>query len=166
MKTDLVIAKVLKPRGLKGEMRVEWYVSDQDQVSKLKKVKIDNIEYTVRHVSLDGVFGYIALDGIDNIDLAESLRGKEISAQRKHLKLEEGKYYIVDMIGLNLYVGGELFGEVTSVMQYGSADVYNIKTASGSCSFPAIPNLITEVNIEKGYIKVNDRLFSRVVVFN
>ncbi len=166
MKTDLIVAKILKPRGLKGEMRIEAFVSDTTQLSSLKHVTIDNTIYTVKHLTLDGVFGFIQLDGVDNVDVAESLRGKQISANRADLKLPKGRYYIVDMIGLNVIVGGDVIGEIENVQQFGSADVYTVKTPSGSLSFPGIDKLILEVNIDGGYIKLDDMLFNRVVVFN
>lgn len=166
MKTDLTIAKILKPRGLKGEMRIETYVSDKTQLCKVKEVKIDNTTYTIRQLSLDGVFGYIQLDGIDNVDKAEALRGKQVLANRNQLSLPKGKHYIVDLIGLNVVVAGQIVGEVQDVQQYGSADVYFVKTPNGSLSFPGIGNLILDVDLDNGYIKLDSILFNRVVVYN
>lgn len=167
MKSELTVAKILKPRGLKGEMRMETYLSDVSQISKIKKVKIDKCEYTVGHIVLDGVFGYISLKEVESVEDAEKLRGKEICVSREDMpKLPDGKYYIVDMIGLDVVVGGEIIGQVADIAQYGSADVYTIRNAKGTLCFPAIPELIVEVDTDKGVIKLDGRLFERVVVYN
>ncbi|HAT83871.1 MAG TPA: 16S rRNA processing protein RimM, partial [Clostridiales bacterium] len=81
-------------------------------------------------------------------------------------KLPDGKYYIVDMIGLDIVVAGEVIGEVCDVLQYGSADVYVVKNGQESLSFPAIGNLIKQVDLENGKMVLDDMIFPRVVVYN
>lgn len=81
--------------------------------------------------------GYLTLLGVDSVEKAELLRGKFVTANRNDLpKLPDGKYYIVDMIGIDVVVGGEVVGEVCDVQQYGSADVYVVKTARIRYLFP------------------------------
>lgn len=167
MKSELTIGKVLKPRGLKGEVKIETYSSDSARFSHLKRLKIDGQEYLVKSISLEGVIGYVTLDGIDTVEKAELLRGKFITANRDDLpKLPDGKYYIVDMIGLDVIANGDVLGEVTDVLQYGSADVYVVKTLESTLSFPAIKGIIKEVDLAGGRLVVDGALFSRVVVYN
>lgn len=167
MKSELTIGKVLKPRGLKGEIKFELYSSDPARFSRLKRLKIDGIEYEIEHISVEGTICYAYLNGIDSVDKVEALRGKLILANRNDLpKLPNGKYYIVDMIGLDVYVAGEIIGEIVDVLQYGSKDVYVLKNGENSLSFPAVDNLIKLVDIEGGKIVLDDMLFSRVVVYN
>ena len=100
MKSELTIGKVLKPRGLKGEIKIEIYSSDSARFSRLKKIKIDSVEYDIKHISPEGNVGYLTLLGVDSVEKAELLRGKFVTANRNDLpKLPDGKYYIVDMIG-------------------------------------------------------------------
>lgn len=167
MKSELTIGKVLKPRGLKGEIKFELYSSDSARFSRLKRLKIDGIEYAITHLSVEGNMCYCTLDGVCDVDKAESLRGKFITCQRDDLpKLPEGKYYIVDMIGLDVVVGGEIVGKVTDVLQYGSADVYVVKNGENSLSFPAIANVIKQVDFESGKLVLDDMIFPRIVVYN
>lgn len=167
MKSELTVAKILRPRGLKGEMKIETYLSDASQISDIKSVKIDQIEYTVGHIALDGVFGYITLNEVNNAEEAEALRGREIVVLRKDLRdLPEGKYYIVDMIGLDVVVGSGIIGQIADIAQYGSADVYTVRTADGSLSFPAIPKLVKKVDMSNGIIVLDDVLFKQAVVYN
>ena len=167
MKSELTIGKVLKSRGLKGELKIELYASDSARFSHLKRLKIDGIEYGIDRISPEGAIGYVSLEGIDTVEKAEALRGKLITANRNDLpKLPDGKYYIVDMIGIDVVVGGEVVGEVCDVLQYGSADVYVVKNGNDSLSFPAIANLIKSVDLEGGKMVLDDMIFPRVVVYN
>lgn len=167
MKSELTIGKVLKPRGLKGELKIELYASDSVRFSHLKRLKIDGIEYGIDRISPEGAIGYVSLEGIDTVEKAEALRGKLITANRNDLpKLPDGKYYIVDMIGLDVVVSGEVVGEVCDVLQYGSADVYVVKNGANSFSFPAISGLVKQVDLDLGKIVLDDMIFPRVVVYN
>lgn len=167
MKFELTIGKVLKPRGLKGELKIELYASDSARFSHLKRLKIDGIEYGIDRISPEGAIGYVSLEGIDTVEKAEALRGKLITANRNDLpKLPDGKYYIVDMIGLDVVVSGEVVGEVCDVLQYGSADVYVVKNGANSFSFPAISGLVKQVDLDLGKIVLDDMIFPRVVVYN
>lgn len=167
MKSELTIGKVLKPRGLKGELKIELYASDSARFSHLKRLKIDGIEYGIDRISPEGAIGYVSLAGIDTVEKAEALRGKLITANRNDLpKLPDGKYYIVDMIGLDVVVSGEVVGEVCDVLQYGSADVYVVKNGANSFSFPAISGLVKQVDLDLGKIVLDDMIFPRVVVYN
>ena len=167
MKFELTIGKVLKPRGLKGELKIELYASDSARFSHLKRLKIDGIEYGIDRISPEGAIGYVSLEGIDTGEKAEALRGKLVTANRNDLpKLPDGKYYIVDMIGLDVVVSGEVVGEVCDVLQYGSADVYVVKNGANSFSFPAISGLVKQVDLDLGKIVLDDMIFPRVVVYN
>ena len=167
MKSELTIGKVLKPRGLKGEIKIEIYSSDSARFSHLKRPKIHGIEYGIDRISPEGAIGYVSLEGIDTVEKAEALRGKLITANRNDLpKLPDGKYYIVDMIGLDVVVSGEVVGEVCDVLQYGSADVYVVKNGANSFSFPAISGLVKQVDLDLGKIVLDDMIFPRVVVYN
>ena len=167
MKSELTIGKVLKPRGLKGELKIELYASDSARFSHLKRLKIDGIEYGIDRISPEGAIGYVSLEGIYTVEKAEALRGKLITANRNDLpKLPDGKYYIVDMIGLDVVVSGEVVGEVCDVLQYGSADVYVVKNGANSFSFPAISGLVKQVDLDLGKIVLDDMIFPRVVVYN
>ncbi len=167
MKSEFEIARIVKPRGLKGEMKVEFYSSDVGRLSHLKRLKLDGAERNIERISADGVYGFIKLAGVDSIEDAELLRGKSLYAVREDLpKLDEGRHYIVDIIGLSVIVGGERIGVIADVLQYGSADVYVVKSEKASFSFPAIERVIEDIDVQGGAITLNKEAFDSVVVYN
>ena len=167
MKTELTIGKVLRPHGLKGEVKIETFSSNPARFCALKRLKLDGVEYEVRKFTVDGSFGMLSLAGVVDMDAAELLRGKSITVKREDLpRLEAGNYYVADLLGMDVYVAGDRLGELIDVLQYGSADVYVVKTANGTCSFPALKQLLREVNLEEGKMILDDMVFARVVVYN
>ena len=47
-----------------------------------------------------------------------------------------------------------------------AADVYVVKTESGSVSFPALKEVVREIDTEKGVITLDGRMFARTAVYN
>ena len=94
--------------------------------------------------------------GYDDINLVERLKGKFLEVDRNELdELQEGKYYICDIIGLKVIDNelGEL-GIINDVQQTGSNDIYIIEYNNKPLCIPALVDVIKEVNINEGYMKI------------
>lgn len=168
MKSEFTVGKALRPRGLKGEIRFELYTSDSTRFNSVKRAKLDGKTFNVEKISVEGDFAYIKFSGIDTVEQAESYRGKSLTVERSELPSPgNGKVYIADIIGSDVYVDGDIVGELVDVMQYGSADVYVVKLpAGGTVQFPALKELIKETDVENGKILLDGYIFRRVAVYN
>ena len=72
------------------------------------------------------------------------------------IPLEEGEYYIADLIGLSVETeDGEHLGELTDVIETGANDVYVVDKADGQILIPAIKDCILDVDIVGGSMKVH-----------
>ena len=83
---------------------------------------------------------------------------KALVINRKDAKpLEEGTYYIVDLLGLEVYTDeGILLGKVDDIFNTGSNDIYVVKDELGKqVLLPGIEDVIKEVDIENGKITVH-----------
>ena len=56
--------------------------------------------------------------------------------------------------------------ELADVLQYGSADVYVVRLAEGSVSFPALKEVVREIDAENGVIRLDGSMFERTAVYN
>ena len=99
-------------------------------------------------------FVIVRFDGYTRIEQVESFVRKELYVTRENaLPLEEGEYYIADLIGLTVYDDeGCILGELTDVLQTGANDVYIVKGNRGEILLPVIKECIREVNLEKGTV--------------
>lgn len=167
MKSEFTVGKALRPRGLKGELRFELYTSDSTRFSKIKRAKLDGKTFNVEKISVEGDFAYIKFEGIETVEQAESYRGKSLVVERGELpKPQDGKVYIADIVGSDVFVDGDVIGELIDVLQYGSADIYVIKLQKGNVQVPALKELVKEIDVENGKIVLDGYVFRRVAVYN
>ena len=96
----LTIAAVLKPQGIRGEVKVKVYLDDSSALSKIPRVFISGAEYALMNVRAQGEFAYLTLRGVADRNAAELLRGKDVEALKSECPpLPEGRYYIGDIEG-------------------------------------------------------------------
>lgn len=161
----LTIATIVKPQGIRGEVKVKVYLDDVEILKSIKQVYISGEKYAVLNVRGAGDIAYIALRGIADRNAAELLRGRDIEALREDCPpLPEGRYYIGDLTGCKVVASsGEAIGEVTSVTP-ARTDIFTLATPRGEVSFAAAEGVILEVDIEKKIITVNKKRFKEVSV--
>lgn len=151
------IGKIVNTHGLKGHVKVEPWCDGIETFEYLKRVFINNKEYNVESVKSQKNFFLLKLAELNKVEEAELLKGKIINAQEDEmLPLPEGVYYIKDIIGLSVYEGEKLIGEITDWIETGSNNVYVIKRSKGKdVLIPAIDSVIKEIDIENKKMSVN-----------
>lgn len=161
----LSIAVVLKPQGIRGEIKIKVFLDSAEDFKNFSRVFIDGAEYKILSVRAQGEFAYVALKGIADRNAAELLRGKEMEVFHSEMPaLPEGRYYIADLTGCEVYTSaGEKIGEVTAVTP-ARTDIYTVETPKGELSFAAAEGVIESVDVENKKITVNKKRFKEVSV--
>ena len=163
----LVIGEVLKPQGIRGELKVKTYTDAPEDVKAFGTVYIEDKPYKILsfRVGNDGA-AYMGLRGIPDRNAAELFRGKKLEGDRDDApELEEGQYYIVDVIGLSCETEeGEVLGIVKDVKNL-SSDVYTIEKAGKSILFPAVKGVIVQVDLSNKKLVVNKAVFDEIAVY-
>ena len=163
----LIIGEVLKPQGIRGELKVKTYTDSPEDVKAFGTVYIDGTAYKILsfRVGADGA-AYMGLRGIPDRNAAELFRGKKLEGERSDAPdLEEGQYYIVDIIGLSCETEeGEFLGTVKDINNL-SSDIYTIEKAGENILFPAIKGVVIKVDIENKKLIVNKARFDEVAVY-
>ena len=165
MQEQIVIGEVLKPQGIRGEVKVKPLVDDPADLKKVRKVFIGGAEYKVLSARTDAQAAYFALSGVADRNAAELLRGRQVLADRADLPaLEEGRYYIVDVIGCTAVTeNGERLGEIADILP-AHTDVYVWLDGARETMFPAAEGVILDVDIENKTIVLCARRFAQVAV--
>ena len=82
---------------------------------------------------------------------------------RDDLELDEGTYFIQDLIGLEVRDADsdKVYGKITDVMQTGANDVYVIKGDEREYLVPAIADVIISTDVDEGFMTIRplDGLF-------
>lgn len=167
MENKFVIGKVLKPQGIKGEIKVDCFLQDAEYFRNLKSVFVGATEHSVETVSVRNGFAFIKLEDVKDCNGAELLRNLEIWVRKEDApKLEEDEFFIDDLVGCKLVDENEItIGHVESVEKYGAADIINIIGKRGLQSFPFVKDIANKIDIENKTIYINTKRFEEVVVW-
>ncbi len=99
----------------------------------------------------------IKFKGIDDVDTARKLVGKTLYLDRDEIELEEGSYFVADLIGCTVIDDDRdsVIGTVISVDNFGASDVYTIRNSEGAeFFFPAVDEFLVSTDIEEKKIRV------------
>lgn len=162
MQEYLEIGQIVNTFGIKGMVKVKPFTDDITRFDRLEKVYIEihnsKKKYEIEEVKYHKDMVLIKFKGIDKIEDAELLRNSYLKVNRKdEPELEEGTYYIVDLLGLDVYSDeGNLLGKLEDIFNNGSTDIYVVKNELGKqLLLPAISDVIKEINLEEQKIVVH-----------
>ena len=160
------IGAVAKPQGIKGELKIRLFADDFNSVKNVTEVEINSVKYKVenfRAISADEAI--LKVEGLDDRNFAETLRRCEVYADRSQIVLKEGRYFITDVIGCELFLdSGKKIGTVRDIVS-GNVDYYYIDTYEGNAVFPLIDELQVEIDVENKKVTVNAKKFTEVVMY-
>lgn len=165
MEEFISVAAVLKPQGIRGEVKVKCFLDDAELLKSFKKVYVGEECFDVLSVRAQGEFAFLALRGVADRNAAELLRGKDVTVQKSNLPAPpEGRYYIADLVGCEVvFACGESVGKVTAVTP-AKTDIYTLETPKGELSFAAADGVIESVDVDEKKITVNRKKFREVSV--
>lgn len=163
----LTIGEVLKPQGIRGELKVKTFTDYPEIVKKFGKVYIDDKEYKILSFRVgDGDTAYLGLRGVPDRNAAELLRGKQLEGDRNDAPpLEEGRYYIVDVIGCRCETEeGEYVGDVKNIVNL-SSDVYTLEKDGKEILFPSVKGVVKSVDIENKRVVLVKSVLDEIAVY-
>ena len=158
----LEIGQIVNTFGIKGMVKIKPFTDDINRFDRLKKIYISNKngkkEYQIQEVKYHKSMVLMKLEGVDTPEQADLLRQSYLLVDRADEEpLEEGVYYIVDLLGLEVYTDdNKLLGKVEDIFNTGSNDIYVVKDEMGKqILLPGIPDVLKNVDLEKGIITVH-----------
>lgn len=160
----MVVGKIVKPQGIKGELKVQPLVSDLNNFLDFKTILIDGQTYTVKSVRIHEGFVYVLLKEVTDRNMSETFREKIIEVDKTALpSLDEGFYYITDLEGCNIFFeDGEKLGKVKEVQNFGASDILVIKSGSEEILCPFLKKVFLDVDINAKKIIANKQKFLEV----
>jgi len=155
------IGRVVKPHGVKGKVKAEYYGVDLRKLSLYREIFIEDEKgdpkaYEILEAIPQPPRLILRLKGIEKIEEAESLTGREIFVKREALReLEEGEYYWVDILGVEVETQeGKRIGRVKEIFPTGANDVYVVEGKRGEILLPATEEVIQSIDIKKRVMRV------------
>ena len=152
----LECGKIINTHGVKGDVKIDSWCDSPDILASLGNIYFKNESgYEKKHVLKAYVhkrFVIANIEGINDIETAEQMKETVIYASRDDVPLDEGDYFIADLIGLPVIDAdsGKLYGKVSEVFNNGASDIYTVKTEAGERMIPAVDEFVIEIDLENG----------------
>ena len=166
------IAVVLKPQGIKGEVKIKPYCDSPEDFKEFEWVFIkenNKLKKTmVNDVRTDNLFAYLTLEGIGTRNDAEMLRGQTLFVEKSQIDyLPKDLFLIRDLIGMAVKTSeGEKLGELKEIFQHGPVDVYQVKSSLKGFMFPALKRVILKTDIDNNELIIDFEALSEVAVYD
>ena len=152
---------IINTHGVRGDVKLESLCDSPEVLASLERVFIlENGKYReveVKHASVFKQFVLATLEGIDDMDKAAAMKGTTLYASRDDFCLEEGDYFIADLLGLPVIDNkdGKVYGKIKDVVNRGASDIYVITTPTGERMMPVVDEFVKRVDLESGiYVEV------------
>ncbi len=156
----IAIARVGKPQGLTGGVRVHPYSPDSQTLMSIQEVEIDmpngkRKRFHIDHANSRKGYTFLQLEGISSRDEASKWTNHVLFARRSDFpQILPGEFYCSDLIGLSVEdESGRALGEVKEIISTGANDVYVVKGRE-EILLPAISNVVLRIDLEKSRIVV------------
>lgn len=153
----LVVGEILKPHGVRGELRMRVLTDNPDHLPQLDSIHLgdsaddaDLREFALNRVRFNKAYALLSLEGCRNRNDADLLRGKTVLIGRDQAApLEDGEYYLYQLIGLKVIADQTDIGRVKEVLQTGANDVYIVDSeAYGDLLIPAHDETILSIDFD------------------
>lgn len=158
----VIIARAVRPRGLKGEIVAELLTDFPERFEDLEELllvspngerqagRLENFWFQNDRVVLK-------LAGYDNVETAKELVGFEFAVpESERVPLPEDHYYDWELEGCTVKVGDESIGKVASVLKTGGAEILVIVDEGGKERLiPFADSIVVEIDAEGKTIVVD-----------
>lgn len=171
LKPYLLLGEIVRPQGIRGEVKVRHYTDDPERFAELDTVyREDNGAYlplTVTGSRAQGDDVFLTLEGVADRDAAEALRGTRLYIDRDHAReLGEDEVFIADLLGARVVdTAGREVGTIRDVLHAGGADVFALDTPYGGMMMPALKAVIRQMDVAGGRVVLDREKLREVAVY-
>jgi 16S rRNA processing protein RimM len=155
--------KITKAHGLSGGIRLIPFSRRFESLEGLDSIFIYTVRgkeperFIVKEFSIDKGSALIRLGGVDTIDKAEELVGREVYIDKSGLpELEDDEFYWFDLIGLETYTDdGKYVGRVESLIDRAHQSVLVVKNDGKEILIPLSEPIIKEIKQKESKIIIS-----------
>ena len=158
---ELLIGRVVKTHGIKGEVAVEVH-TDQPEVrfavgNRLRGTQTGKeVELTVATARPHKGRLLLSFEEIPDRTAAEALRGLKFFAAplERAEDADPDEFYDHELIGLKVHLDGEKIGEVAGVMHTPGRQILEVDYDGREVLVPFVSDIVPEVDLEAGFLSI------------
>jgi 16S rRNA processing protein RimM len=163
--TGVTLARVLRARGLRGEVAAEILTDFPERLPTLSEVWLADGHSAPRRIGIQrcwlspsrGGQAIFHFAGVDTVEAAEKLRGAEIQVPiEQRTRLSAGQYYIGDLIGCEVWepASAVALGTVRDVEFPGGVPLLSVETGDGEILVPLAAEFCVHIDVQAKRIDV------------
>ena len=162
MESLVAVAKIVRPRGLRGELIADLLTDFPERFDGLEKViallpDAGREELTIENSWFQQNRIVLKFVGIDSIEAAATLRDAEICVpEDEAVELEEGEFFDWQLVGCNVEtLEGEHVGRVRELMRTGGTENLVVENDGRDYLIPFAESICREVDVKEKRIVVD-----------
>ncbi len=99
----------------------------------------------------------LKLPGVEDMDAALALKGRELSIRRAEAALPPGTYFDQELLGLAVRdaATGETLGRLEEVLEYPAHKIYAVRGGAAEYLVPAVDAFVASVDLEAGTMDIH-----------
>jgi len=156
----VVLGAVTGAFGVRGEVRIRSFTEPPENIGDYERLIADPGGRTLKILELRPTpKGFAArVEGIDDRDAAEALRGLSLCVPRDELpEAEDDEFYHVDLIGCRAESqSGQALGSVIAVQDFGAGPLLEVGERGKTSLYPFTREAVPEVDIEARRVVIAD----------
>jgi 16S rRNA processing protein RimM len=158
----ITIGQVLKPRGVRGEVKVLPLTDIPDRFEHLDVVYVPIspervLSVAIEHVSYYKGFIYLRFQGRSSREAVLELIGHPVQIeQTTSPELPQGVYYHYEILDSEVYTeDNQYLGSVGDILETGAHDVYVVQGEEREYLIPATEEIVVKIEREKKRITIH-----------
>ncbi len=157
MESYLQTGQIVSTHGVKGTVRVQPWADSAQVVADLPCVYVkcgaEYRPYPVLHGAVQNGMVLLTIEGCNTLDEAAAMKNTVLYAKRSDIPLQEGDYFIADLIGLSVTDADtrRIYGKIVNVYNRGASDIYEIEMPNRKIAYlPAVKEFVTATDLTAG----------------
>jgi 16S rRNA processing protein RimM len=159
----IAYGKITKAHGLSGGLKLLPFSRLPESLNSIKRIFIYSPgnqgpePFGLEECRFDKGSAIVRLEGIDSIEQAEKLIGRDVYIEKSDLpELEEGEFYWFELIGLETYTeDGRYVGRVDSLIDRALQSVLVVRDGGKEALIPLSEPIIKEINLKESKIIIS-----------
>ena len=155
------LGRISGAHGIRGAVKVRpdaaAATTDPEVFAALGEVVIGGQTYAILQADRLKNQVLLRLAGVDTRSRAKQLTGRQVLGDRRRFPpLPPGEYYWFQLLGLPVYDAGDgaLLGRLQEILPTPGHDVYVVVQGQRELLLPAVAEVVVEINLEEGFLKV------------
>ena len=146
--------RIVNTHGVAGEVKIEVWLDSPQLLRRCGRIFLNGAEKKLLSGKVQKNFLIAKLEGVEDVNAAMQLKGKDVFIAREDAPLPRGAYFIQDILGASVVdEQGNEIGKLTDVLERPASNIYVVQGETEHL-IPAVPAFILNTDAEAGVITV------------